>query len=234
MQPTPRERFSFCRSYTDPVVIAQPPSFNGGQAVAVRIVDFRPDGFTVKLQEPHRLDGGHLFETVHWIVVERGSWGLPDGTRFEVGKLDTSATVGTRVGANFASTPDLRVRATGSGLAHHTYLRFQVSGIPSPILSARLRIRTRGATLPSAPFFRIFTTNWSENTITWNNAPLDAGNQVVLGPLAANTWHEIDVGTLVTGNGTFTLGGVSADQPGLAYYSREAGFPASLEITYQP
>ena len=95
---------AFGRNFTDPVVIAQPAGFRGGQAAVVRITDVRNDGFTLRLQEPWNLDGAHTNEVIHWIALERGSWRLPDGTRFEVGKLNTSSTIGTLVtGGGFAT-----------------------------------------------------------------------------------------------------------------------------------
>ncbi len=54
-------------------------------------------------------------------------------------------------------------------------------------------------------------------------------------PLAADTWHEIDVTGAITGNGIYTLGlATVADQGNLDFWSRESIYSPVLEITFQP
>jgi len=93
---------SFRRTYTNPVVIAQPPTIAGGQAAIARIDSVSPSNFKLRIQEPSNLDGSHVVETVNYVVIEAGSWRLPDGTRLEVGKLNTGATVGQGVANTWA------------------------------------------------------------------------------------------------------------------------------------
>lgn len=89
------------RSYTNPVVIAQPLSFNGGNQSVVRITDVQSDRFTFRIEEAPDQDGSHIAETVSYLVLEAGSWQLPDGTEIEAGKLSTSATVGRNFAGSF-------------------------------------------------------------------------------------------------------------------------------------
>ena len=85
------------RSYVDPVVFAQPPSYNGAGPVIVRISDVRPDRFTLRLQEPSDKDDVHGGEMVSYAVFEAGQWQLSDGTLLEVGTVQSDATVGNQV-----------------------------------------------------------------------------------------------------------------------------------------
>lgn len=78
------------RSYTNPVVIAYVATTNGAQAVNVRILDIGADTIDLYLQEPNYLNGIHLGETVNYLVVEQGTWVLPDGTLMEAGTLSTN------------------------------------------------------------------------------------------------------------------------------------------------
>jgi len=82
------------RSYVNPVVLATPVSRDGGDTSVVRITDVQADRFTLYVHEGPDRDGAHTTEAVSWIVLEAGSWTLPDGTRLEVGQVNTSATVG--------------------------------------------------------------------------------------------------------------------------------------------
>ncbi len=77
-------------SFIDPVVFVTMTSFNGSQFAAPRITDIQNDSFELYLQEPEYLDGWHTVENFSYIVAEKGSWELSDGTKLEVGSLDTN------------------------------------------------------------------------------------------------------------------------------------------------
>jgi hypothetical protein len=77
------------RSYDNPVVIAHVATQNGAQPVNVRISDISGNDLTLQLQEPNHLDGWHVNETVNYLVVEAGTWILPDGTLMEAGTLES-------------------------------------------------------------------------------------------------------------------------------------------------
>ncbi|MDJ0628340.1 MAG: M23 family metallopeptidase [Rhodobacter sp.] len=76
------------RTYENPVVIAYVATENGSQPVNVRVADISGNDLTLQLQEPSDLDGSHVQETVHYLVVEAGTWVLPDGTVLEAGTLN--------------------------------------------------------------------------------------------------------------------------------------------------
>jgi hypothetical protein len=76
-------------SYDNPVVIAHVATENGGQPVNVRVSEVGGDELTLQLQEPNHLNGTHVDETVNYMVVEAGSWVLPDGTLMEAGTMDS-------------------------------------------------------------------------------------------------------------------------------------------------
>lgn len=100
---------TFSRTYTAPVVIAQPISFRGSQQAVVRITSVTPTSFTFYVDEAPNLDGSHTSETVTWMVLEAGSWVLPDGTPVQAGRFNTSQTIGHLVtGGGFfnVSFPD--------------------------------------------------------------------------------------------------------------------------------
>jgi hypothetical protein len=74
-------------TYDDPVVIMQPPSFNGRHPSTIRLRNVTPNGFEFQIDEWDYLDGGHTTETMGYVVMDSGVFELDDGTRVEVGKV---------------------------------------------------------------------------------------------------------------------------------------------------
>ena len=77
-------------NYDNPVIFAQPLSYNGAEAAIVRIEDIKGDRFTASVQEPSNLDGKHGNESFSYLVLEKGTWQLEDDTLLEVGKVNTN------------------------------------------------------------------------------------------------------------------------------------------------
>ena len=88
--------------FENPVVIVNPPSFNGAGAATPRVFNVTGNSFDVKLQEPDFLDidkgggvnpGTHVNETVHYMVIESGTWDLEDGSRLTADTIQTNRVV---------------------------------------------------------------------------------------------------------------------------------------------
>ncbi|MCH5372818.1 MAG: hypothetical protein JJ992_02490, partial [Planctomycetes bacterium] len=77
------------REFENPVVIAGPPSFNGGQETVVRIFNVTSNSFDITLQEPSYADNTLALETISYFVLEAGRHVLNDGTVIEVGTVET-------------------------------------------------------------------------------------------------------------------------------------------------
>ena len=123
---------------------------------------------------------------------------------------------------NFGTDTSLQMRATGSGQAKHAYVRFPVSGITRPVLSAKLRLRTQGTAFSWYSLYWMQDNSWNESTINWNNGPLANFMNIQYGFQPANSTIELDVTPIVGGNGTYTFGMVGPNVPGLAIFSEEA------------
>ncbi len=91
------------QTYTNPVIFAQPASFNGSAASVVRITDVQPGSFTLYIHEAPNKDGPHVTETISYLVFETGQWELPDGTKLDVGLVNTTATVGKQISNQWQS-----------------------------------------------------------------------------------------------------------------------------------
>lgn len=76
----------FGATFADPVVVAGPPSFNGGDPGVIEIRNVTYRSFEMRFREWDYLDGAHpTAETVPFLVVERGSTVLPSGGVIEAG-----------------------------------------------------------------------------------------------------------------------------------------------------
>ena len=63
----------FGRTFIDPIVITSDPTFNGVQPATVRVRNVTPSSFEVVVIEPSNLDVIHMFETINYVVGERGT-----------------------------------------------------------------------------------------------------------------------------------------------------------------
>ena len=86
------KRVAFNDTFIDPVVVAKPLNYNGGDPAVLRIRNVDSRGFDIRIQEWDYLDGIHGEENVGYMVMERGVYILPDGTMVEAGKFDTDTT----------------------------------------------------------------------------------------------------------------------------------------------
>ncbi|MDL1964173.1 MAG: fibronectin type III domain-containing protein [Deltaproteobacteria bacterium] len=82
----------FNDTFIDPVVVANPLSYNGGDPAVLRIRNVDSRGFDIRVQKWDYLNGTHTTENASYIVMERGSYILEDGTKVEAGKFDINAT----------------------------------------------------------------------------------------------------------------------------------------------
>jgi PKD repeat protein len=83
-------RVPFSRSFVDPVVVAKPLSSNGSDPALVRIRNVDTTGFDIRVQEWDYRDGHHALEAVGYLVMERGSYILEDGTRLEADRFESN------------------------------------------------------------------------------------------------------------------------------------------------
>ena len=74
-------------SFTNPVVIAGAPSYNGSHQSVIRIQNVTANSFQVKIKEWECWDGWHTTETIPYMVVEAGVHTLPNGSLLMAGNI---------------------------------------------------------------------------------------------------------------------------------------------------
>jgi hypothetical protein len=85
-------RVGFNNSYSDPIVVAGALSINGSDPSVVRIRNISSSGFDIRVQEWDYRDGWHMEEMVGYMVMERGTYTLADGTRIEASVFESNHT----------------------------------------------------------------------------------------------------------------------------------------------
>jgi hypothetical protein len=80
--------------------------------------------------------------------------------------------------------------------------------------------------------YAITNTTWTETGITWNNAPPISGTPIATaGTVTTGTWVEFDLGTRITGNGTYAFAISNGNSNAVDYASRESANDPVLVIT---
>ena len=106
----------------------------------------------------------------------------------------------------------------------HSYLRFNVVGLQAPVVHATLRVYANSNSKTGFEVHAVTDVQWSEKAINFMNAPPYApAIAAASGPLTADAWTDVDVTSLVTGNGAYSLALVGVGPTALSLASRETG-----------
>lgn len=162
-----------------------------------------------------------------------------------------TATTGSGNTLTFTANADARVSQTSpttnygtattllvdgdAGAAQTAYIRFAASGISGSIQSVKLRVYCTTNGTNNGPAAYLANSTWTESGtggVTWNTQPaLLSGAVDNKGAIAADTWVEYDVTSLVSGNGTYTFALVADGSDGITFSSKEGTAAPQLVIT---
>ncbi len=124
--------------------------------------------------------------------------------------------------SNYGNRPIVEVDASSR---KDILLRFNVSGVgASGINDVVLRLYATDGSSSGGDFVEITATsgNWDEDTVTWNNAPVGDGISLgSLGNVSPGNWYELDVTSLVSGDGPVSIRVSSSNSNGADYASKE-------------
>jgi parallel beta-helix repeat protein len=128
---------------------------------------------------------------------------------------------------NYGTSAQLRI--DGSPVLR-AYLRFTVSGVVGNIASAKLRIYANSASSTGHEVHGVTDNTWGETTINFSNAPGFGGTVVASGAFPAGGYVEVDVTSLITGNGTYSLALIGPGSTAVSLASRESATPPELVV----
>jgi parallel beta-helix repeat protein len=134
------------------------------------------------------------------------------------------ASPGTNYGANTT------LRVDGSPLVN-SYLRFNVQGLGSPVISATLRIFANSSQTVGFNVHSVSDIVWNESNITYNNAPAIAPAAISSsGPVTGGSTYDVDVTSIVTGNGLVSFGLKTTHTTALSLASKESANDPQLIV----
>jgi hypothetical protein len=112
-------------------------------------------------------------------------------------------------------------------------LTFTVSGVGTgTVTSAKLRLYCVNGSGMGGAFYPV-DAGWQEGTVTWNTAPAPGPTPVAsLGTVAAGQWYEVDLTSVITGDGAYSFRVTSTSTNGADYTSKEGntGFGPLLVV----
>ena len=83
---------TFKNTFTAPVVVAGPLSYNGQDPATIRITNVTGSSFDIKVEEWDYLDGSHAKESLYYLVIEKGRHTLSNGKTVIANVLNVETT----------------------------------------------------------------------------------------------------------------------------------------------
>ena len=100
----------------------------------------------------------------------------------------------------------------------NAYLRFDVQGVGT-VASATVRIFAETSNAIGLDVRGVIDNTWGESTINYSNAPPFGPVVGSSGPLIGGNWYEVDVSSLVSGNGLVSFALTSTSTTATKYSS---------------
>jgi hypothetical protein len=135
----------------------------------------------------------------------------------------------TRPNSNFGAAPILRTNDVPR--LKRSYLRFDITGLAGSVTKATLRLYANSHDRIGYTVWSVASTDWSEDGITYDNAPAVGPIVATSDAVAHDTWTSTDVTAAVQGDGTVSLALTASGSSAGVYASRESGATApQLEV----
>lgn len=114
--------------------------------------------------------------------------------------------------------------STDASPVENFLMKFQLSGLAGRrVVSARLRLRATGGSNSGGNFHAVTDNTWTEGTVTWGNAPpAEAGTIASLGSVVSGQFYEVDLTSLLAGDGVYGIRVDSTSGDGADYASSES------------
>ena len=153
----------------------------------------------------------------------------PDATILTFTPSDDSYIRADQPNNSFGGSTSLRV--DGSPV-HEALVKFSVTGVSGDVANAVLRLYNTNSASLGGYLYAVTDSSWSEGSVTWNNAPASGGLLGSLGTVSPGNWYEVDVTSLVNGDGLVSIK-ITSDQSNGAFYSSKEGSNApQLVVTF--
>ncbi len=101
-----------------------------------------------------------------------------------------------------------------------TFLKFTVTGVGT-VTGATLKLKCKATQSGTTSALQVTDTSWAEGSLNWNNQPTVGTVADSASNVAAEAWIELDVTSLITGNGTFSIAVEGSSSSLVQYYSSD-------------
>jgi hypothetical protein len=143
-------------------------------------------------------------------------------TAFSFAPLEDAYISKTKPTLSFGYSNMLRVYGGPLGAS---YLRFDVQGLPGSVSRATLRLYANSRSVSGFQVHLVNDTNWSESTLTYQNAP-PVGDLIIASEgFPAHQWVSVDLTSLIKGDGTYNIVLITFNGAPVSFASREAVAP---------
>ena len=151
--------------------------------------------------------------------------------KHKIGPTDDATVIKGGPNKNFGRDPELKVDADPG--EKKSYMRFDLSRVNvASIHKATLRLFAVRSAPFGGSFMKISNTDWSEDHITWNNAPaVDGALLGTIPEVVESRWYELDVTSVITESGPLSIC-IIGNHDKIAMYSSKDGLH-SPEITLE-
>ncbi len=130
---------------------------------------------------------------------------------------------------NYGSSAELQI--DGGPFVVKSYLQFNVTGVSGTVASATLLLYAESSLSAGYNLYSVSNNAWSENTITYANAPAMGSLIGSASAVTAGTWTSVDVTRYVIGNGPISFGVADPTRTALTFASRESANKPQLLIS---
>ena len=139
-----------------------------------------------------------------------------------------SYVLATRPNTNFGQS--LKLEADGAPVAR-SYLRFDLQGLTDPVVKAQLLLHTGSGSSTGFQVNAVNDGSWTEDSITYANAPAPGALIANSGPFAIDSWQAVDITSLVHGNGAVNLALTSINPTGMVFGGNQSMDAPMLVVT---
>jgi hypothetical protein len=144
----------------------------------------------------------------------------PVVTNFTYTSIADAYTDASNPTRNFGTSKTMTV---DNSPVKNAFIQFNVSGLGGPVANATLRVFANSAQSVGYAVHGVSDNTWGETTINASNAPAFGAAVGSSGATTAGTWTNVDVTSLVSGNGLISLALNTSSNTALSLASRESG-----------
>ncbi len=111
-------------------------------------------------------------------------------------------------------------------------VRFTVTGVgTSAVSNAKLSLTCSDPSPRGGDFSLAATGPWAEDTVTWANAPAAGATVASLGSVVAGTTYQVDLSSIIHGDGTYTIRVTTPNADGADFVSKEGAIGSRPQLT---